>query len=71
MLDEAIDLAKTVLNSNRNSILLVLQPMLGGNSPQQAVMKNRRALEDKLMAKLGLQYPESEMLDSSCTSANT
>ena len=55
MLDEAIDLAKTVLNSNRNSVLLVLQPMLGGNSPQASVMKNRRALEDKLMARLGLQ----------------
>ena len=55
MLDEAIDLAKTVLNSNQNSILLVLQPMVGGNSPQVAVTKNRRTLEDKLMAKLGLQ----------------
>ena len=52
MLDEGIQLARAILNSNPNAILLVMQPMVGAVAAQSAVMKNRRDLEDKLMAQL-------------------
>ena len=46
--DEAVELAKTVLNANSRSCLLVLCPMLRSNVGQMATVNKKRKLEDKL-----------------------
>ena len=56
VLDEGIQVARAICNSNANSVLLVLQPMVGAVAAQSAVMKNRRDLEDKLMSHLASKH---------------
>ena len=52
IIDEAIEAAKTVLNGNSSSVLLVLLPHHHGSTPA-GILKNRRLLEDKLIGFLG------------------
>ena len=52
IIDEAIEAAKSILNGNNSSVLLVLLPHHRGSTPA-GILKNRRLLEDKLIGFLG------------------
>jgi len=52
--DQAVDCSRAILNGNENAALLVLTPVQQSNAERQTVIKKRRVLEDKLMAKLEL-----------------
>ena len=52
LIDEALDLAKSLCNCSANCLLLILCPMMGVHDKAQ-VLKNRRTLEDKAMKLLG------------------
>lgn len=47
-INEACDLAKSILNGNSNSLLLALQPIHHASTDRAFVVRNRRALEDLL-----------------------
>ena len=49
-MDEALDAAKTISAGNINACLLVLGPQIYSTQTAQATVKNRRLLEDKLLA---------------------
>lgn len=54
IVDQAVDCSRAILNGNENAALLVLTPVQQSNAERQTVIKKRRVLEDKLMAKLEL-----------------
>lgn len=56
LIDEALSVARGILNANPNAILFTLLPMAHSSTESQAVTKNRRALEDRILAFLFLNY---------------
>ena len=55
VVDEGLDVAKSISNSDAAAILLILQPLFHGSVEAKLVVRNRRLVEDKVMAKLCLQ----------------
>lgn len=53
VIDEAIEVAKALLNGNSNYCLFVLMPVPHGSTDSKTTVKNRRLAEDKCMAYLG------------------
>ena len=53
VIDEAIEVAKAILNGNSNYCLFVLMPVPHGSTDSKTTVKNRRLAEDKCMAYLG------------------
>lgn len=51
-MDECMEVAKQVCNTNPNCALLVLCPVAHGGVNQLAIMKKRRIMEDKLLSSL-------------------
>ena len=49
IIDEAVDLAKTIANGNPRSALLALLPITTSSVTHATIVKQRRILEDKLM----------------------
>ena len=58
-MDESLEVAKQVCNSNPNSALLVLCPVFHGGVSQMAIVKKRRIMEDKLLSSLDGWYDDS------------
>ena len=49
-MDDALDVAKTVVNGNANSALLVLEPLVHTMAQQMAITSKRRKLQDLVFA---------------------
>ena len=49
MLDEAMEVAKAIGNSNHNAIIVALEPIHHSSADKITVTKNQRLLEDRLM----------------------
>lgn len=54
-MEEAIETAKSICNSDPSAVLLVLHPLEHASTDKVNVTKNRRNLEDTLMGLLGSQ----------------
>ena len=52
LVDEGLEVARCICNGNMSAILLVMLPMAYTSGQQTAVIKNRRAVEDKLLVPL-------------------
>ena len=52
LIDEAVEVAKTVSNGDSNAILCALLPLQHASTDKETVMKNKRVLEDKIMGLL-------------------
>ena len=56
ILDEAIDVAKTVCAGDQSAALFALLPLHHGSSDKTVVLKNRRLLEDKILKFLARSF---------------
>ena len=61
-LDEAVEVSKSICNSDPRAALLTLMPQLHPSIAQTTVIEKKRSLEDKLLGRLG----RIEMMISSC-----
>lgn len=52
LVDEAVDVARSVCNSNAMAALLVLEPVVHSSVSQIAIAKKRHHLADKILGSL-------------------
>ena len=56
LIDEAIDLAQSVSCSDCNAVFVGLYPIAHSGTDKMTITKNRRNMEDKLMACLASRH---------------